>query len=204
MNHIQRVHIVKPSSNLVHDPRLLLPVSDSRSDNRVHVSFAQLEHQVDIFVVFTDVACVQLDQIWMPVRQRLRLAHLKHDHYLSECPDCVDHVAERIIDLFDSDTLTIGLVDRFPHGPVVAPPHFLDHFVLGLDFLVHFVPVLRFSLLPLTFFLIYDFGRFAFILHALVHIDQGINLFPFYSFLTFFSLLLLFSFFFGPDFLFLF
>ena len=80
MNHIQRVHIVESPSDLVHDPGLLLPASDAGSDDGVHVSFAQLEHQVNVFIVFADVARVQLDQIWMPFRQCLRLSHLKHDH----------------------------------------------------------------------------------------------------------------------------
>jgi hypothetical protein len=69
---------------------------------------------------------------------------LRHNLNFSQGPNRINLVDKCILNLLNSDTISVRLVDRFPNSSVVAFAHFLDHFIFGLDAVVNLIPVFLF------------------------------------------------------------
>jgi hypothetical protein len=117
---------------------------------------------------------------------------LRHNLNFSQGPDRINLVDECILNLLDSDTISVRLVDRFPNSTVVAFAHFLDHFIFGLDAVVNLIPVasLLCFLFSFTFLLFLFFFVKILVLsscQALVDINQSVDLGFLFFFLALFG-----------------
>ena len=135
MQQVSGVQVLQSLEYLVNDVLLVHFFQDPGPDYLVEVRFHELEHQVNVSVVFRTQNVEQSDDILM--------VQLLQKHNLAERPLGVCVVLERGEDLLESDYFVSFPVDRLPDDPVRALADALDYLVLPQHVLVDLLVVVR-------------------------------------------------------------
>ena len=105
------MHILQALEALVDDILFVNVFQDVGADNSMQVSIHEVEHQIDVPVIFSANNVLEPDNILVPDQ-------LLQENNLTECPLCVCRILEGVEIFLECYNLLGALVNGFPDNSI--------------------------------------------------------------------------------------